>query len=216
MMTRIPSQKIQHWWRLSLQFFSNLMGTVSIELPFPNIEGISSGLCLSHDQKYRFITPIIGKEIYASIKGMPYDKSPGIDEFLVEFYTQNWSILKQDVLLAVKEFCESGRLLKSFSCTVITLITKVAKPSYVRDYRPIACCTINYKIITRVLTNRMKLVVKNNVNPSQSSFVEGRSIVDNILFSHEIFKWYSRKGLSPRCIMKVDLRKDYDSIEWGF
>lgn len=46
--------------------------------------------------------------------------------------------------------------------------------------------------------------------------MEGRNIVDNILFSHEIFKRYFRKGLSPRCVMKIDLRKAYDSIEWGF
>ncbi|KAM3301327.1 hypothetical protein P3S67_015829 [Capsicum chacoense] len=147
---------------------------------------------------------------------MLHDKAPGIDGYPAEFFNLNWSIIKQDVPLAVKKFFESGRLLKLFSCTAVSLIPKVANPTYVRDNRPIACCTTIYKIITRILTNRLKSVVKHLVNPSQSAFVEGRSIVDNILFSHEIFKWYNRKGFSPRCVMKIDLRKAYDSIEWGF
>lgn len=51
---------------------------------------------------------------------------------------------------------------------------------------------------------------------SQSAFIEGRSIIDSILFSHEILKCYSRKWISPRCALKVDLTKAYDTLEWGF
>lgn len=40
--------------------------------------------------------------------------------------------------------------------------------------------------------------------------------MDNILFSHELLKWYTRKGLSPRCVMNVYLRKAYESIVWSF
>lgn len=120
------------------------------------------------------------------------------------------------MLKVVHEFFVSGKMLKSFSFTTMTLIPKYDNPTMVKDDRPIACCTTFYKLIAKILTNRLKKVIRSIIVPSQSSFVEGRSIIDNILFSHELFKRYSIKGLSPRCVLKVDLRKSYDSVEWFF
>lgn len=74
----------------------------------------------------------------------------------------------------------------------------------------------SYSVITKILTNKIKPMVGILVSPSQTVFIEGRIIIDNILFSHELLKWYTRKGLSPRCTIKVDLRKAYDSIKWDF
>lgn len=124
--------------------------------------------------------------------------------------------MKSDVLLAVQKFFTTGKVLKTFSCTSVTLMPKVPAPTLVKDYRPIAYCTTFYKIITKVLTNRMKGVMNTIIIPSQSAFIEGRSIIDNVIFSHELLKWYTRKGLSPRCVLKVNLRKAYEGVEWCF
>jgi len=59
-------------------------------------------------------------------------------------------------------------------------------------------------------------VISGLVDKAQSAFVKGRSIVDNFMVSHEIFKSYNRKWISPRCVLKVDLRKAYDTLDWGF
>ncbi|XP_060182228.1 uncharacterized protein LOC132611885 [Lycium barbarum] len=67
-----------------------------------------------------------------------------------------------------------------------------------KDFRPIACCSTLYKIIAKVITTRIKGVIQGIVGHSQSAFIEGRSIVDNILFSHELFKGYTRKGMSAK------------------
>lgn len=62
----------------------------------------------------------------------------------------------------------------------------------------------------------MQNVLCHIINESQSSFVKGRVIFDNILRSHELIKGYGRKGLSPRCILKIDLQKAYDYVEGSF
>lgn len=111
------------------RFFSNLMGTATIELPFPNVEVIKSGPNLLYDQKYKLIIPIIEQEMYAAIKIMPYDKSPGIYGFPTKFFLKNWSIIKQDIIDVIKEYFESRKLLRSFSCTSVTLIPKVTNPN---------------------------------------------------------------------------------------
>lgn len=85
-----------------------------------------------------------------------------------------------------------------------------------KNFRPIACCTVLYKIISKILANRMKRVLDTIICDSQSAFVQGRLIFDNILISHELVKGYSRKRISPRCMVKVDIQKAYDSVEWHF
>ncbi|XP_060195229.1 uncharacterized protein LOC132624469 [Lycium barbarum] len=54
------------------------------------------------------------------------------------------------------------------------------------------------------------------VGPSQPAFIEGRNTLDNVIVAHELIKGYNNKGVSPRCIIKVDIRKAYDSVEWPF
>lgn len=86
------------------------------------------------------------------------------------------------------EFFWAGKMFTSFSSIGISLIPKVSNPTIALDYEPTACCTTVYKIITKILINRIKCVVGLIVSPSQIIFIEGRSIVDNVHISHEILK----------------------------
>ncbi|XP_059292392.1 uncharacterized protein LOC132045832 [Lycium ferocissimum] len=195
---------------------SNLMGDCAAELPCLNIEVVRAGKCLTIQQQRALIQEVTDDEIIEAIKSMPKEKAPGVYGFPIEFFTKNWDTVKEDVLAAVKQFYATGELAPMINTTAITLIPKIPSPTKLKDYRPISCCTTLYKIISKVLTRRIKTVIADLVGPSQSAFVEGRSIFDNILFSHEIFKCYTRKWISPRCVLKVDLRKAYDTLEWGF
>ena len=85
------------------------------------------------------------------------------------------------------------------------MIPKVPNPTYASDFRPIACCTIVYKIIPKILTHRMQGVIGEVINTSQAGFIP-----------KNLIKGYTRKHVSPRCTIKIDLKKAYDSIEWPF
>lgn len=91
-------------------------------------------------------------------------------------------------------------MLRAVNSTSITLIPKGEHANSIKDYRPIACCTVLHKIISKVLTHRL--------------IVLWRSISRNIILSHKLVKGYARKNISPRCMIKVDLQKAHDSIEW--
>ena len=85
-----------------------------------------------------------------------------------------------------------------------------------KEYSPIACCTVIYKIISKVLTRRMRDFMPDIICESQAGFIPGRKIADNIILAHELVKTYTRKNISPRNVLKIDLQKAYDSVEWPF
>ncbi|KAK9073221.1 hypothetical protein SSX86_007545 [Deinandra increscens subsp. villosa] len=84
------------------------------------------------------------------------------------------------------------------------------------DYRPIACCNILYKCISKVLSNRIKAGLDSIVSENQSAFIPGRKISDNILLTQEIMLNYHRQIGPPRCAFKVDIQKAYDTVDWSF
>ncbi|WP_192819809.1 reverse transcriptase domain-containing protein, partial [Escherichia coli] len=84
------------------------------------------------------------------------------------------------------------------------------------DFRPIACTNVIYKTITKIIASRMIPCLPGLIDPAQGAFVDGRLMLDNVFLAQELIKGYSRKHMSPRSMIKVDLRKAYDTISWNF
>ncbi|KAL0289803.1 UNVERIFIED_CONTAM: hypothetical protein Sradi_7065100 [Sesamum radiatum] len=117
---------------------------------------------------------------------------------------------------AITEFFVSGKILKQINATILVLIPKVQLPVRVAEFRPIACCNVIYKAISKIIVSRMQRVLHKLIDCSQIAFVPGRSIADNILLAQELMAGYNQLKLSRRCTIKVDIQKAYDSVNWDF
>ncbi|XP_039173780.1 uncharacterized protein LOC120296168 [Eucalyptus grandis] len=135
---------------------------------------------------------------------------------MAEFFKENWDLVGHLVTTTVGDFFASGRLLKEVNNTILVLVPKVPNASSVDDYRLIACCNTIYKLITKVMANRIVAVLKDLISPSQSAFVKGRRIRDNILLAQELFSSFHLQPYTPKCAIKVDFRKAYDTVDWRF
>nr|GEZ65497.1 RNA-directed DNA polymerase, eukaryota, reverse transcriptase zinc-binding domain protein [Tanacetum cinerariifolium] len=102
------------------------------------------------------------------------NKAPGPDGYTAKFHKKAWSIVGNDVCNAVKEFFRLGRMFSEINATLITLVPKSSTPQKVSDYRPISCCNVLYKIVSKILTNKIKHALCELANPSQSAFIPGR------------------------------------------
>lgn len=120
-----------------------------------------------------------------------------------------------DIVKVVHDFFRNGKLLTEINNTIITLVPKVKSPTSLGDYRPIVCCTVLHKIITKLICERLKLVLPDIIFPSQSAFVVGRNIMNNVLLCQDLVKGYKKKQGQKGCLMKIDIRKAYDTVEWS-
>lgn len=101
---------------------------------------------------------------------------------------------------------------------MIVLIPKTAKPEKLKDLRPISLCNVLYKVVSKVITRRLKTILPDIISLNQSAFVSGRMISDNILLAYELSHFLRRRGKGGTCYaaLKLDMSKAYDRVEWKF
>ncbi|XP_074305770.1 uncharacterized protein LOC141640991 [Silene latifolia] len=155
-------------------------------------------------------------DIRKALFSMGSHKSPGLDGFSAQFFKTNWDIIKSDFCSTIQEFFKKGTLPKQANTTLLALIPKKPVVNTVMDYRPIVCCTVLYKTISKILCDRLKVVLPEIIGKEQGAFVAGKSIFENIMLTQSLVKGYGQQGVSPRCLIKVDIRKAFDSLQWNF
>lgn len=197
-------------------FYIQLMGQAAERLEMVDKWVIRRGSKISRQQQLVLIKACFTEEVKVALFSMDSHKAPGVDGFNVFFYKESWHIIGEEVTKAVQQFFETGWLPDQLNVALISLIPKCENACSVKDFRPIACCTVLYKIIAKVLANRLQCVLDTVISSSQSVFVKGMGIFDNIILSNELVKGYKRRQVSPRCMVKVDIKKAYDSVEWPF
>lgn len=85
-----------------------------------------------------------------------------------------------------------------------------------KDYMPILCCNVIYKVISKILAKRLKSLMSKFISTNQSGFVENRLLMENVLLASEIVKSYHKSSVYTRCVVKIDISKAFDSVQWSF
>jgi hypothetical protein len=157
------------------------------------------------------------KEIWEILKEMKKNASPGPDGFNVGFYLSAWSWIGDDVTTLVRNFYTTGIIPPHLNDTHIALIPKKLACHVPSDFRPISLCNVIYKIIAKSLANRLKEHLPDYIHPSQQAFIEGRRISNNIIVAQEIAHSFTLSSWNSFDFMlKIDLAKAFDRIEWHF
>ncbi|XP_071727851.1 uncharacterized protein [Rutidosis leptorrhynchoides] len=162
------------------------------------------------------VRPVTNEEVKAAIFDIGDDKAPGPDGYSSAFFKNAWDVVGNDACSAIKAFFSNGQLLTEINHTIIALLPKNQHPGKVNDYRPISCCNVLYKCISKIITNRITPCLEDIVHENQSAFIPGRRISDNILLTQELMRNYHLDRAIPRCAFKVDIQKAYDTVDWGF
>lgn len=171
--------------------------------------------CISDEENYAICSIPTPTEIKKTLFSFASLKSPGPDGLPPLFYKSFWKITRRDLILAVQHFFTHGFLLKSLNHTFIALIPKTKKAAHVDQFRPISLCNVTYKVISKIIANRLKPLLPNFIFPFQMAFVPGRNIHDNNIISHEIMDYlHKKKGKKGFMAIKVDLTKAFDKVEW--
>eukprot|EP00253_Pinus_taeda_P036718 PITA_36718 len=170
---------------------------------------------ISEDQNKALNRAITLEEVEEVVKDMPNGKALGPDGFAIDFYKACWEIIKTKVWEVVGDSQRFSSILNSLNSTFITLIPKEEEANTLSKFRPIALCNVVYKIISKVIANRLKPILLGIISEEQSGYVEGRQIMDNILLAQEMIHTLQTQKKTGMLIW-LDLSKAYDKVSWNY
>ncbi|GKV29753.1 hypothetical protein SLEP1_g38652 [Rubroshorea leprosula] len=149
------------------------------------------------------------KEIKEAVWECESSKSPGPDGFNFKFVKVMWEDIKSDVVEFVQEFHEHGKIAKGSNASFIVLIPKVENPQKIEEYRPISLIGVMYKILAKLLANRLRRVIDKVIGEQQMAFLRGRQLAEGAVIANEVIDEAKRKK-KKSFIFKVDFEKAYD------
>lgn len=145
---------------------------------------------VTEDMNRKLNIPFTEDNIRKATFDLNPNKAPGLDGFTILFFQKEWHIMGKDVTKEALNCLNNSERLDNNNSTIITLVPKTKDPYKIKDYRPISLCNVFYKILVRAITNRLKNILGNIIDPYQSAFTPCRSITDNILIGYECMHWF--------------------------
>lgn len=200
-----------------VKYFSDLLGGQIGQTMFEqsDIDLLFDFNCSQADEE-DFCKDFTATEIREAFFSLPNNKASGPDGFSSEFFKTCWSIIGPEVTEAVMEFFSSESILKQWNATTLVLIPKITNASTAADFRPISCLNTVYKVISKLLAQRLKSILPKIISQSQSAFMPGRLLAENVLLATDLVQGYNTANSTPRAMLKVDLRKAFDTLRWDF
>lgn len=170
-----------------------------------------------NDEDNSMLTKVLSRfEIKDAVFGMNADGAPGPDGFGGFFFQKYWDIVGKDVVHAVNQFFRQGWLLPNMNSNNIVLIPKTDNADSIGKYRPISLANYQFKLITKILADRLAKIVPKVISINQRGFISGRSITDCICVASEAINLLNRKTFGGNVALKIDTKKAFDTLDWNF
>ena len=170
---------------------------------------------VSEEQNEALLRPTTQEEVNDAMQQNPVGKAPGPDGFTADFFHYCWHFIKANVWQIVEESRKTLGILLAFNATFLTLIPKEDKSTTPQAFRPIALCNVIFKLITKVIANRIKPLLPNLISKEKIGYVEARQILDNIILTQELIH-YVKLNHTPRMLIKLDMSKAFEKISWQY
>ena len=151
------------------------------------------------------------EEIFAALSSCCGDKAPGPDGFTMAFWLFCWDVVKSEILGLFREFYLHRTFQISLNSMFLVLIPKKEGAIDLRDFRPISLVRSVYKLLAKVLANRLKLVMGEVISDSQQAFVQGRQILDVVLIASATLDFRLKDNMSD-LLLKMDIEKAFDHV----
>ena len=195
--------------------FQEVYQTTHPQIP-QDLEGLMSP-CISDAENMELACMPSPQEIKAVIWEMHPLKAPGPDGFPGIFFKKYWNIVGDQTVSAIQSFFREGWMLQQFNHTFITLIPKKAGACNFNYFRPISLCNFYYKVIAKILVNRLRPLLSKIIDPAQGAFVPQRWIAENIILAQEVVHSFKKSKRKKGFIgFKLDFQKAYDKVKWSF
>ncbi|XP_019158575.1 PREDICTED: uncharacterized protein LOC109155346 [Ipomoea nil] len=158
------------------------------------------------------------EEVRSALFAMFPDKAPGPDGMNLDFYQHFWDVVAGDLANYIVQCLNTRVFPSALNETNVVLIPKKDMPELVTDLRPIALSNVVYRVMAKMITQRMKPLMDSIISGTQSAFIPDRLITDNILIAAEVGHFLNRKqcGTVGWGALKLDMAKAYDRMEWSF
>lgn len=194
-------------------FYCGLFDSAGVSVPCAEAAVDALKRRLRPDEAEQCDAPVSLEEVRSAIAALRSGKSPGEDGLTCEFYKRFARRLAPILLRLFLDMQAEGRTAEGFSVSVVTLVFKKGNRSNLGNYRPISLLNVDYKIIAKVLSNRLRGVIGSVVGPTQAYSIPGRDISDVLLsLKYVLSQMHSTGGIH----VSVDFSKAFDRVEHGF
>ncbi|KAL2527111.1 Uncharacterized protein Adt_12165 [Abeliophyllum distichum] len=198
----------------AVNYFQNILSREPTEDCSELLEAIPNIITVEENRNLNTAPTI--EELKDTVFSLDKDSAAGPDGLSALFYQFCWEVIQKDLHEAVVDFFDGKIIPIGVAVTSIVLLPKKLNAEEWKDFRPISLCNVLNKIMTKILASRLNKLLPKIISPSQSGFTPGRDIGDNILLAQELIYQLDRKTRGGNVVLKLDMAKAYDRVDWSF
>ena len=204
---------------IATRYYSNLLSAISF-----SDEDLISRSCvwnkmssrITQDMNASLQDVLTHEELSEALQALPKNSCPGMDGLTPSFFIKYWDLFKSDLCTAFQQILREGIMPSHFTEGIIYLIPKSEGPSLdIKKWRPITLLNTVYKILAKALSIRLGTIMPIVIHPSQTGFIQERSILDNVYTFWESAA-LAAKSNQELAIVMLDFEKAYDRVDWEF